>query len=299
MRGIIYALIANGLWGIYPLYWAQLEGVSLKFLLGARIFLSFLVYALVVGKQFPLFMQCFKNKDFVKFSFLCSTAMLSNWLLYIYSMVNQKIVESSLGYFMEPLIVILMGTVLLREPLNLYQKIGTGLVVFALGMITYFEGMPLFSIVLASTFSSYSYFKKIYYKKIKLYKDPNSSEEPPYENTFYFVVAEGLFMLPWAIGIMSWIGITQEPIQATSMQLFLLAFSGIITIVPMWTFGKSAQLLSLSLLGFLQFVAPISQFVIGLYVFKEPLKIYNLYGYILIWIAVILSLIPTKQTEKS
>lgn len=298
MKGIIYAVIANTIWGVLPLYWAQFQGVSLKFILILRILLSFTLGILVIGKKLPLWIQCFNNKDFVKYTFVCSVMIILNWSSYLYAMVNQKIIESSLGYFIQPLIVILMGMIFLKEPLNRFQNIAVFIVLFALGMVTYFEGLPLLSIVLASTFAIYSYLKKNYYRKINQNKDSKNLEELPHFNTFYFVVAESLWMLPCAVVVFFWLGSTHESIQANFIQLILLMFSGAVTLFPIGIFAKATQLLSLSLLGFLQFIGPMSQFMIGYFVFKEPLITHNLYGFILIWIAVILSLIPSKKMAK-
>ncbi len=298
MKGIIYASIANSIWGILPLYWAQFQGVSFKFILASRMILSFILGVFIIRKKLPVWIQCFKNKDFLKYTIFCSVMIMLNWASYIYAMVNQKIIESSLGYFIQPLLVILMGMIFLKEPLNRFQNIAVFIVFLSLGMVTYFEGLPLLSIVLASTFAMYSYLKKIYYRKIDQNKDSKNLEELPHFDTFYFVVAESLWMLPFAIGVLIWLGTTQEPIQASYMQLTLLLFSGAVTLFPIGVFAKATQLLSLSSLGFLQFIGPISQFVIGYFVFKEPLIAHNLYGFILIWIAVILSLIPSKKMAK-
>jgi chloramphenicol-sensitive protein RarD len=216
-----------------------------------------------------------ESKALAKYLVLGSLLLMSNWLVYIYAVNSDQIVESSLGYFINPLANIALGVFFLNERLSFYQKVATVLAVVGVGIITFAQGqIPWIALFLAASFSLYGLIKKT---------NPVASLN---SNQF-----ESAIMLPFALFYIflhrdSWSHMEHRELSAA-----LLIGSGIVTGLPLIFFAIAAQRVPYYLMGFFQFLAPTIQFMTGVLIYGEPLSKMQLAGFSFIWAAGLLLII--------
>lgn len=270
--GMLYAFLAYLGWGFFPIYWKFLKHVPLVELLSQRVIWAFIFYTIVlllINRKITLFIPT-SAKHLVMLS-IASILLMGNWLVYIYSVNSNQIVESSLGYFINPLANILIGVFFLKEHLRSYQIFATILAGIGVGVIWYDQKhMPTIALFLAITFSCYGVIKK---------KIPTSGL---FSNQF-----ESLLMLPVALLFLviqpSFLWVSEN----NSLNTWLLLIgTGIITGLPLIFFSEAAQRIPYYLMGFFQFLAPTLQFLSGVVIFDEPLSNIKLIGFIFIWSAI-------------
>jgi chloramphenicol-sensitive protein RarD len=271
-KGIWYGLGAYLIWGFLPLYLKQLHQVPPVQILGNRIVWSFvfLALALTLRKDWPHFRRAVQWRMLPVF--LVSAGLLAgNWLMYIWGVNSGYIVETSLGYYINPLVSVLLGVVVLRERLRPMQWLPIGIAALGVFYLTYnYGGLPWLALALALTFGLYGLAKK----------------KAPLGSLYGLTVETGLLFLP-ALGILFFAqaqgvgGLTEYGWTTT----LLLIFAGVVTSVPLLMFGAAARQIDLSLLGVLQYVAPTLQFMIGVFVYKEPFDRAQLVGFSMIWLA--------------
>jgi chloramphenicol-sensitive protein RarD len=274
--GSIYAILAYLGWGFFPIYWHVLKHVPYLEILCHRVIWSFVFYSAVLfyrQKRFSIFRPATFN--LTKYLVLGSILLMSNWLVYIYAVNSDQIVESSLGYFINPLVNIALGVFFLNEMLSFYQKVATVLAVIGVGIITLAQGqIPWIALFLAASFSLYGLIKKT---------NPVASLD---SNQF-----ESLIMLPFALIYLlshtnSWASMQHRELTAA-----LLIGSGIVTGLPLIFFALAAQRVPYYMMGFFQFLAPTIQFMTGVLLYGEPLSQMQLAGFIFIWSAGLLLII--------
>jgi chloramphenicol-sensitive protein RarD len=263
---------AYALWGVLPLYFKALVHVAATEIVAHRILWSLLFLgALATGwKKWPLIRTALANPR-VAFT-LALTAMLIgiNWLVYIYAVVSGHVLEGSLGYYLNPLVNVLLGVFLLKEKLSLLQKAavflaGTGVAILALGA----GGAIWISLTLAASFAAYGFLRKV---------APVESLEGLWIET--------LFLAPLAFGWVLWLAQSghSDFLQSRLTDL-LLILGGALTAIPLLLFTAAAKRLPYSTLGFLQYVAPSLQFLLAVLVFDEPLTTAHLVCFAAIWTA--------------
>lgn len=268
--GSLYAILAYLGWGFFPIYWKFLKHIPYLEILCHRVVWSFVFYSAVLFYQKrKLFL--FKPAGFAltRNLIIGSVLLMTNWLMYIYAVNSDQIVESSLGYFINPLVNIALGVFFLNERLNTYQKVATVLAVIGVGVITFARGqIPWIALFLAVSFSLYGLIKKI---------NPVTSLN---SNQF-----ESTVMLPFALIFL----FTHSPqwLQADNRNLSvaLLIGSGVVTGLPLVFFALAAQRVPYYLMGFFQFLAPTIQFLTGILIYNEPLSPLQLKGFLFIWAA--------------
>lgn len=276
--GVVYALLAYFGWGFFPIYWKFLSHVPYIQILSHRVVWAFVFYSLVLiyrNKKIVLFKPHTK-KIFLTLG-LASILLMGNWFVYIYAVNSNQIVESSLGYFINPLVNILFGVMLLKEKLNRTQIIATilaaiGVIIIALDQ----QHIPTIALFLAVTFSLYGLIKKL---------TPASSLQ---SNQF-----ESLMMLPFAVGLLlfqSYDWVTSDNIIYS---IFLLVGAGLVTGLPLIFFAEATRRIPYYLMGFFQFLAPTLQFLSGVVIFNEPLSELKLKGFVFIWGAGVLLILNT------
>lgn len=268
--GMIYASLAYLGWGFFPIYWKFLQHVPLMQILSHRVLWAFVFYTGILlyrQKKFVLFKP--ENKKTIINLSIASVLLMGNWLVYIYAVNSNQIVESSLGYFINPLVNILVGVFFLKERLSRYQMIASVLAAIGVLIISFDQGhIPWIALFLAVTFSAYGLLKKL---------NPVSGLK---SNQF-----ESMIILPVALLYLlsqptSWV--TDDNLLPSA--LFLIG-SGVVTGLPLIFFAEATQRIPYYLMGFFQFLAPTIQFLSGVLIFNEPMSLLKLKGFLFIWIA--------------
>ena len=279
-QGIINAIVAYLLWGIYPLYWRMLQGIDPTEILVNRMIWSFVTLLLVIiGLRLftslkKIVIEILKDKKKLALLVLATALISINWFIFTFAVVTERIIQSSLGYYINPILNILIGVVLLKEKMNRYQKVAAILVMFAVLYLTFSYGsFPWIALILAFTFGCYGVVKKF------IPVDPFFSLF--LETALVFPVAFFFFGL-WLLNGNS------AFLQQDSSVILLLMGAGFITISPLFFFAKAAKQLPLSLLGFLQYIGPSINMIIAIFVLGEYFSRQHLITFSLIWIACLL-----------
>ncbi|TWP47838.1 EamA family transporter RarD [Lentzea tibetensis] len=266
-RGIAYGTSAYIIWGAFPAYWPLLVPATPTEILAHRVAWSLGLMLIVIS----LLGRWRAIIGLSRGSWLAigaaSVLISINWGVYIYAVNSQHVVESALGYFITPLISVLLGVVVLRERLGKAQLVAIAVAAVAVVVLTVDYGrLPWISLVLAGAFGFYALIKKM----VPL--DATSS-----------LAAESMVIGPIAIGYLLIQGTTFTT-HGTGHAL-LLAGTGVITVVPLWLFGAGARRVPLATMGMLQYLAPILQFAWGVFVVHEPMPASRWIGFGLVWVA--------------
>lgn len=274
-RGILYAASAYAMWGLFPLYFKALQGLPpLEILLHRMVWSLVFVLAVLATRRQWVWLADVLRKPKVLAGFAASALLLStNWFIYIWAVNNDRVVESSLGYFINPLFNVLLGFLVLRERLRVVQWLAVALAGCGVLWLTWQGGeLPWVALALASSFGLYGLLRKT--------ASLGALEGLTLETLLLFPLAAGYLMFLTAQGSNSFVG------ASTSTQL-LLAASGPITAIPLLLFAAGARRIPLSLLGLLQYIGPTLQLLIGVWVYHEPFSGVKLVGFALIWIALL------------
>lgn len=275
-RGILYGIAAYLLWGIFPIYWKLIANVSPLEILLNRIVWSFIFLLVILYLQRNwAWIQLLRNNPKLRLVSLLAALLLSvNWFTYIWGVNNGFIVETSLGYFINPLVSVLLGVVVLRERLRLLQIIAVLIATLGVLYLTIgYNSLPWIALVLAFTFGFYGLIKK----QTLL----GSVESLSTEMT--------VLVLPALIGLLTIYSSGNSSTQgADFLTYFLLVASGIVTTVPLILFALAARRIPLSTIGFLQYIAPTMQFLIGVLIYNEDFSTVRMIGFGIIWLALII-----------
>lgn len=274
--GYLYALIAYGCWGFFPIYWKIIKHVPPLEILCHRVIWAFVFYTLVLFyKQGFAKIYWPRSRNHLWRLTVGSLFLMSNWFVYIYAVNNDRIIESSLGYFINPIFNILIGVFFLGEVLNRSQKIATVLAAIGVGIIAWDQSqMPWLALFLAISFSLYGLTKKVV-------------SVPALESNQF----ESFILLPLTVGLVFGLNTLtgheafQWPGHHFALTLTLLMGGGIVTGLPLIFFTEAAQRLPFYMMGFFQFLSPTFQFLTGVLIFQEPLSSKKLMGFIFIWCA--------------
>lgn len=263
------------IWGLSPLYFKSIGSVPPIEIVAHRAIWSFLLLLCILAykKQVHQFFKVFKTPSTL-FLLLFTTLLVSfNWLLYIWAVLNHQLIEASFGYFITPIINILLGIILLKEQISKYHKIS--LLFTLLGVLTqiFLIGhLPWISLSLAFSFSIYGLIRK----KMKVDAIVGLSVEtalllPPSLLYLYYLHTGGTLSF-----------LTSIPLSG------LLMFSGFVTALPLLLYIGGTKIIPLSSVGFLQYISPTGQFLLAYFVFREPMELMKWISYIFIWIALII-----------
>jgi chloramphenicol-sensitive protein RarD len=263
-------------WGLFPLYWPLLDPAGSIEALSHRIVWSlvFVVLLLSVTHRWSAFRAIWHDRRRVLFLGLASVVIAVNWGAFIYGVTHDHVIETSLGYFINPLVTVLLGVFVLHETLRRAQWIALALGALAVVIITVDYGrLPYISLTVAFSFATYGFLKK----KAQL-------------GAVEALGAETLLLTPIAL---AYLGV----LQANGTLSFghegwpnalLLAGTGIVTAIPLLMFGGAATRLRLTSIGLLQYLAPILQFIFGLLLFHEEMSTARWIGFVLVWIALVI-----------
>lgn len=272
--GLIYALSAFALWGLFPVFFKLLEGVNAFEVLAHRVVWSVLILTFVIqlrGSWKALRALPLRS---LKMLFFSSLFISVNWLTFIWAVIQGRVLETSLGYFINPLITVLFGLIFLGERLRRWQQLA--IVLAALGVMNQvitLGYLPWVALVLAFSFASYGLLRK-------------SVRIEPIAGLF----VETLLMTPFALVYFGWL-LTQQTLTFahTSFEMnVILASCGLITTVPLLLFAAGAQRLNLATLGIVQYLTPSMTFFLAVFLYREPFEMAQLITFSLIWAAVLI-----------
>ena len=272
-RGVLYAAGAYFLWGLFPLYFKLLQHVAATEVLAHRIVWSLLVVlALLAFKGAWSWIRPLARQPRVLGRFVLSALLIAlNWGLYIWAVTSGHVIDSSLGYFINPLVNVLFGAALLGERLRPVQWAAVGLAALGVAWLTGSAGtLPWIGLVLAFTFASYGLLRKT---------APLGSLEG--------LALETALLFPVAAAWLGWL-VWQQQAAFTAgnpLTLLLLVAAGPVTALPLLLFAAGARRIAFSTLGLLQYIGPTLQFAIGVWLFHEPFDAARAVGFVLIWSA--------------
>lgn len=269
----MYGLSAYVLWGLFPLFWPLLEPANPLEILSCRIVFCFIVIAVLLAVRHEL--GGVRRLDRGTVLRLCAAgiAIAVNWGVYIWGVNNGHVIETSLGYFINPLVTIALGVVILHERLRAIQWAAVGLGVVAVAVLSFDYGRPPWiALALACSFGTYGFLKK------------GVRASPP-EGLFVEGAVTSVPALVVLAGLAATGGASFVGHAATPGHLILLVSAGPVTALPLLFFAGAARRLPLSTMGLLQYVTPVLQFAIGVLILREATSFALLCGFALIWIA--------------
>ncbi|MFC5184326.1 EamA family transporter RarD [Actinomadura harenae] len=270
---MVFGVAAYVLWGLFPLYWPLLKPANAVEILAHRIMWSLVAVAVILaaGRNWAWIRTL--NRRTLGLLALASVLISVNWGTYIFAVNTGKTIEASLGYFINPLISILFGVVIFRERLRLWQWVAVGLGTAAVVVLTVDYGrLPYIALILAFSFGVYGLLKK--------FASMPSAESLAVETAVMFVPALTATVVMQANGSATFA-------HHGPGNVALLVAAGVVTAIPLMLFNASAIRVPMSTLGLLQYLAPILQFLIGLYVQHEEMPASRWAGFLLVWVALI------------
>lgn len=256
------------MWGLFPIYFKLLENVPAIEVLAHRVVWSLLFLFMIIAyrKRIKNIIRYTGNKKLMRALFLTGVLIASNWGIYIYAVSTDRILYASLGYLINPLFSILLGAIFLKEKLSRPTKISICLVVAAIANEMYALGeIPFISLLLPGTFAIYGLLKK----QIQI---------AAIDGLFF----ETMLIFPLAIIYLSFLRISGNGAFSFSKTGFLLAFSGIVTVLPLITFNFAAVHLKLQTIGFLQYISPIIAVLLAVFVYGEHLEMHKIISFAII-----------------
>ena len=286
-KGLITALSCYIIWGLLPLYWALLNHISPYNILAERIIWSGICMAIVVFgmhiKQFKKDFQLLKEQRSQLVLLLVASVIISiNWFTYIWAITNNQVMNTSLGYYINPLFNVVLGVILFKEFLSLPKKLSVLIATIGIALLTYQLGsLPLVSMILAESFGFYGAVKK------KLLISPFTS-----------IAFEAWLLMPLALLYTTIVDNTVWSYFGTDWYTTLLLIaSGLTTSVPLVLFSYGAQLLPLNLLGFLQYVSPTIALLLAIFYFGESFDTPQMIAFGCIWIALAIYTMSNQLTR--
>jgi chloramphenicol-sensitive protein RarD len=270
--GAIYAFFAYFVWGLSPLFWKQLQAFAAVQILGFRVFWSCLILLLLGLWARSLVMQGLhklRSPQVLAWTLLATVLIALNWLTYIWAVGQNRIVEASLGYYLNPIANILIGLFFFREQLSRIRWIAFGLALLAVAILLVSYGyLPWVSLVLAGSFAVYGLLKK--------WMGLDAA---------FSLGCETFFLLPLAL----WLILSSEQGLDLAWSHHLWFFlGGLVTLLPLFAFGKAAQLMPYSTLGFFQYIAPTLQLICAVLIYDEPFDPSRKAAFALIWASLLL-----------
>ena len=272
--GLLAGVGAYLIWGVIPLYWQLLKPASAPEILAHRVVWSFgLLLVIVYFRNLMVEVKAtFFDKQKMLLIFFASILITINWGVFIWAVNNGHIIETSLGYFINPLVSVALGVIVLKEKLRSLQKVAVGLTFIAVSFLTLTLGNPPYiALSLAFSFGFYGLVKKM----ANVNAIPSLTIETLLLTTFFSVF---LFYLDSKNEL--------SFVNQDATHSFWLATAGIVTVIPLLLFGTAVVRIPLVVIGLLQALGPILQFLIGYIAFNEPMSSARWTGFMIVWLAV-------------
>lgn len=266
--GLSFAVVAYGSWGVLPLFWRQLAAVDAVQLLAHRVVWAWLCFCAwsIATRQLATARRALDKRGRLGIAALLLGA---NWFVFVYAILTHRVLDASLGYFINPLVSVALGRFVLGERLSRPQLVAVSLATIGIAVAAWFAGgLPWIAVVLAGTFAGYGLVRK-------------TVDVPPVAGSAF----ETTLLLPIALAYLGWIHVQGDGVMGTlgiSTDLLLLA-TGLVTALPLLAFVNAARRLTLTTIGFMQYLAPSLQFVLATWLFGEPLSPTRLLAFVCVW----------------
>lgn len=285
--GALAGISAYVLWGVITIYWKALAAFAPLELIGFRIVMStvFLAVILTMRSRLRDLFKTLTLEHLWSRVTLTSILLAINWTMYVVVVSQGKVIEAALGYFIAPLGTMLLGVKVLHEKLRPVQSLSALLALVAVGVLTVGYGqVPVYALLMAGSWAFYGLLKR----QVSL---------APLES----LMSETVILIVPAIALILWFSRYQDSVvqSADSWQIVLVAFTGVITAVPLLLFAAAAQKLPLTVLGPMQYSVPVINFALGWLVYHETLNTSRVIGFALIWIALIIATVESMSHSRS
>ena len=282
--GVLYAAAAFIAWGLLPAYWKLLQGMPALEILSHRVVWSFVFVAVLLtnSRQWRSLLRALSTPKLAAALLLSTLFITTNWFLYIWAVTHNHILDTSFGYYINPLFSVLLGVVVMRERLNRLQWAAVGIATLGVAVMAWHYGrLPWIALTLSVTFGVYGLCKKM----------------TPVDSIIGLGIETGL-LTPWLFGYILFrqahgvgaFGTVSPAITA------LLVFAGIVTFLPLYWFAQAAKFIPLSHVGFMQYFSPTIALILGVFVYQESFSRAHLVGFSCIWCALILYSLSHSQT---
>jgi chloramphenicol-sensitive protein RarD len=283
---IALSLSVYFIWGALTLYWKELPGFDPFELIGWRVTSSVVVLSVVMlatGRLVPL-LRLLRNPQLLLRIALASVLLTINWATYVWAVVNDHVIETALGYFIAPILTIVVGVFVLHEKLRGIQRVAVSFAVGGIAVLTVAYGrVPWIALIIATSWTFYAYLKK----KVPLAPLESLTAE-------VIVLAAPAFIFLCA----TWNNVDSVQNTANSVEWIFVAFTGVITAVPLLMFASASQRTPLTILGPMQYIVPTMNFLIGWLMFNEALTSSKVAGFSLIWVCLALVLTDLFRTQR-
>lgn len=286
--GGVFAFAAYFLWGFMPLYFLTLAPTGPFEVVAWRILfsLAFCAILLTVTRTWPKLRAILRDRRLVFWTIIAGLLIYVNWQVFLFSTLTGHVIEGSLGYFINPIVTVLLGVLVLKERLRLAQWIAIGISALAVIVIVVGYGaFPWIALTLAASFGMYGLVKK---------------QIGPQVDAVSGLTLESLWLAPIAgiqlVVVGATTGLTIGTLGLGHTTLLLLA--GVITAVPLLLFAAGARRAPLSVIGLLQFVAPILQFITGAWILQEPMPLERWIGFALVWVALVILTVDSLRAAR-
>jgi len=272
--GLLAAIGTYLIWGVAPLYWQLLKPASAPEILAHRVIWSVgLLLIIVYFRNLMVEVRSASNdKRKILLLFSASILISINWGVFIWAVNNGHVIETSLGYFINPLVSVALGVFILKEKLSSPQKVSVALTFIAVTFLTLTLGHPPYiALSLAFSFGFYGLVKKILNM-----------------NAISSLTLETLLLTPFFLAFLFYLN-SKDQLSFVNYDLnhsFWLAIAGVVTVVPLLLFGTAVVRIPLVVLGLVQALGPILQFLLGYFVFNEPMSLARWIGFLIVWLAV-------------
>ncbi len=283
--GLIYALSAYLWWGILPIFWKNLDHVpSLEIVTHRVIWACVIVFLIILlMREWSTFIALFKQKRILLQSIAASVLMTINWGVFIWAVTNQRIVETSLGYFINPLATVLFGMLFFGETLSKYQAAALLIAALGVAVMVFANGeVPIISLALAITFASYSVVKK----KMSV------------SASHGLAIETLLMMIPAVIFLIYLESQGQNSFGGDIKTDVMLIMGGLVTLVPLLLFAAAVSKMSMTALGMTQYIGPICQLFIAVLIYNEPFGQERQLAFGLIWLALVVYSVDQLNAQR-
>jgi len=275
-RGIAYALGAYVIWGLFPIYWKWLRDVPAVQLVSHRVVWSCVILCAVIllARDWANFAALARAPRVVGVYVIAALLIAANWLVFIWAVTAGYVIESSLGYFIVPLVNVLLGVMFLHERLRPWQWLSLGLAATGLLYLSFVYGkVPWIGLAIGFSFGTYGLVKKT----------------APLGSLHGLTLETGILLLP-ALGYLLYCDARGDGafLHGGALRDLLLVGAGVVTTGPLLLFASAAKRVALSQMGFMQYISPILQFLLGILVYKEPFSWTQSVGYFIVWTALMI-----------
>lgn len=282
-RGLAAGIGAYLLWGFLPLYFPLVGAASALEISAHRVVWSWAIcMVLLLGfARFGEFRALLRDRARIVRLAAAAVLLSANWLVFVFAVVTNRVVEASLGYFINPLVTVILAMVFLREKVNRPQLVGLGIAAAGIVVLTLETGgLPWLSLVLACSFGFYGLMKK---------------KVAPHVSAVAGFAAETTVVLPAALGYLTYLAVTGAgsfavevgPLGTRADFALLLVFSGVATTAPLLAFAAATRRIPLVTIGMIQFITPIMQFLTGVVIYREAMSPGRWVGFVCVWAALL------------